>query len=183
VPALALPDPPLSDGVVALRPPTHADVPTLVEICQDPEIARFTTVPTPYGETEAHAWLQRVADGLAEGTQVTQAVVDAADPDVLLGSVGLHAIDLELRAAEVGYLLAPRVRGRGLATRAVRLVCAWGFQTLGLQRVELRAMADNAASQAVAVRAGFQRVAAPFLHRPELDHLPDVFFARLREDR
>jgi RimJ/RimL family protein N-acetyltransferase len=180
VPAIACPDPPLSDAVVALRPYTDADVPALVEICQDPDIARFTTVPSPYAETDARAYLQRVTAGLAEGTQLTLGVTGAADRDILLGSVGLHAIDGEQRAAEVGYLLAPAARGRGVATRAVQLITAWGFETLGLARVELRTMAGNAASQAVAARAGFQRVDAPFLRRPELAHLPDVFFARLR---
>jgi RimJ/RimL family protein N-acetyltransferase len=181
VPALAFPDPPLTDGVIALRPFTEADNAAHVEICQDPEIARFTTVPSPYGETDARAFLQLVADGVAAGTLIVLAVVDAADHGVLLGSVGLHAISPELGAAEVGYLLAAPARGRGCATRAVALVVGWAFATLGLQRIELRAMAENAASRAVAARAGFHPVDAPFLHRPELDHLPDVFFARLRD--
>ncbi len=181
MPAIAFPDPPLSDGAVALRPFTDAEIPALVAICQDPDIARFTTVPSPYGEAEARAYLQRVTDGLAAGTQVTLAVVDAADHGPLRGSVGLHAIDREQRAAEVGYLLAAPARGRGRATRAVALIVAWAFRTLALERIELRAMAENASSRTVAARAGFHPVQAPFLHRPELDHLPDVFFARLRD--
>jgi RimJ/RimL family protein N-acetyltransferase len=181
VPARAYPDPPLSDGVVALRPFSQADVPSLVDICQDPDIARFTTVPSPYGEAEAWAFLQRVSDGLGDASQVTQAVVEVAAPGVLLGSVGLHAIHWELGAAEVGYLLAAPARGRGLATRAVALIVAWAFETLGLERLDLRAMDANAASRAVAARAGFHPVDAPLLRRPECDHLPDVFFARVRD--
>jgi RimJ/RimL family protein N-acetyltransferase len=180
VPAIAFPDPPLTDGVIALRPFTEADNAAHVEICQDPDIARFTTVPSPYGEADARAYLQRVTEGVAAGTLIVLAVVDAVDHGVLLGSIGLHAISPELGAAEVGYLLAAPARGRGYATRAVRLIVAWAFGTIGLARVELRAMAENAASRAVAARAGFHQVDAPFLHRPELDHLPDVFFARLR---
>ncbi|HTN25531.1 MAG TPA: GNAT family N-acetyltransferase [Solirubrobacteraceae bacterium] len=179
---LAFPDPPLTDGVIALRPFTEADNRAHVAICQDPDIARFTTVPSPYGEADARAYLQRVTDGLAAGTLVALAVVDAADPSILLGSVGLHAISPELGAAEVGYLIAAPARGRGYATRAVTLIVAWAFGTLGLERIELRAMEENAASRGVAARAGFHRVDAPFLARPECDHLPDVFFARLRED-
>jgi len=41
VPAATLPDPPLSDGVVVLRPDTSVDVPARVAICQDPEISRW----------------------------------------------------------------------------------------------------------------------------------------------
>jgi RimJ/RimL family protein N-acetyltransferase len=60
---------------------------------------------------------------------------------------------------EVGYWLGGRARGRGHATRAVRLICTWGFETLGLERIELQAAVDNPASQRVAERAGFTREA------------------------
>jgi RimJ/RimL family protein N-acetyltransferase len=37
----------------------------------------------------------------------------------------------------------------------VRLICAWGFDSLGLERVALHAATANLASQHVAERAGF----------------------------
>jgi RimJ/RimL family protein N-acetyltransferase len=181
VPAVQLPDPPLTDGVVALRAYVDADVPALVEICQDPEIARWTLVPSPYAEADARAWLQRVAEGQAAGTRVTFAVIDATDPGVLLGSAGLQAIDWDLRAADLGYMLAAPARGRGCATRAVELLAGWAFGPVGLERLELRTMPENAASVAVAARAGFGPIERPLVRRPECDHLPDVFFARVRD--
>jgi RimJ/RimL family protein N-acetyltransferase len=181
VPAIALPDRPLTDGVVALRAYADADIPALVEICQDPEIPRWTLVPSPYGEADARAWMGRVAHGLATGTRVTFAVTGAEDPGVPLGSVGIQAIDWDLLAADVGYMLAAPARGRGIATRAVELLAGWAFGTLGLERLELRALADNGASLAVAARAGFARIEAPLVRRPECDHLPDLYFARLRD--
>ena len=45
----------------------------------------------------------------------------------LLGSISLMAPDWEHRRAEVGYWLAREARGHGHATRAVRLICQWGF--------------------------------------------------------
>jgi RimJ/RimL family protein N-acetyltransferase len=180
VPAVALPDPPLSDGVVALRGPEPADVDALVEACQDPEIPRFTLVPSPYGADDARAWLRRVADGRARGEQVAFVVVGTKEGDALLGAAGLNVIDWDRRAADVGYWLAAPARGRGIASRAVRLLAGWAFGTLGLERLELRTLEHNAASRAVAARTGFQPVAAPVIHRPECDHMPDVFYARLR---
>jgi RimJ/RimL family protein N-acetyltransferase len=180
VPAIELPDPALSDGVVALRTYTEADVPALAALCQDPEIPRWTLVPSPYGEADARAWMGRVADGLAAGTRVTFAVVGCDDPGVLLGSVGLQAIDWDVRAADVGYMLGAHARGRGSATRAVQLVAGWAFGALGLERLELRTIAENARSRAVAERAGFTPIQAPLVRRPECDHMPDVYFARLR---
>jgi RimJ/RimL family protein N-acetyltransferase len=179
VPALALPDPPLSDGVIALRRWTPADVSALVEACQDPEIPRWTLVPSPYDETDAHAYLRRVADGWDDGVRATFAVVGAADHGALLGSAGLQAIDWERRAADVGYWVAAPARGRGVATRAVELLAGWAFGVLGIERLDLRANAGNAASRAVAQRAGFTRSDGPLVHRPECDHMPDIFFARM----
>ena len=42
------PHPPLADDVVVLRPFSLADVDRVTEACQDPDIQRFTTVPSPY---------------------------------------------------------------------------------------------------------------------------------------
>jgi RimJ/RimL family protein N-acetyltransferase len=60
---------------------------------------------------------------------------------------------------EVGYWLACEARGHGHASRAVRLICGWGFGSLGLERIDLFAATANAASQRVAERAGFIREA------------------------
>jgi RimJ/RimL family protein N-acetyltransferase len=60
-------------------------------------------------------------------------------------------------AAEVSYFLRASARGRGFATRAVRLVTRWAFDELGIQRFELRAHPENEASIRVAERAGFKR--------------------------
>jgi RimJ/RimL family protein N-acetyltransferase len=180
MPALALPDPPLSDGVVALRGFESGDVPAVVQACQDPEIPRWTLVPRPYGVDDAHAYMRDMDAGRAAGTRLSLAIVDAADPARLLGSIALNPIDRQLGAADVGYWLAAPARGRGHATRALVLLAGWAFETLGLERLELRAQEGNQASQAVAVRARFRRVATPVLRRPECEHLPDVYFARLR---
>ncbi|QOK24655.1 GNAT family N-acetyltransferase [Janibacter indicus] len=45
---------------------TGADLPFVVETCQDPESARWTTVPRPYDLADAEEFLQAHADGWAE---------------------------------------------------------------------------------------------------------------------
>jgi ribosomal-protein-serine acetyltransferase len=87
------------------------------------------------------------------------AIVSAADDTELLGSISLMRIDWDDLRGEVGYWLAAHARGAGHVTRAVRLICAWGFQKLGLERIELLAATANPASQRVAERSGFQREA------------------------
>jgi ribosomal-protein-serine acetyltransferase len=137
----------LTDGVIALRPLREDDVPLIFEACQDPLIPRFTRVPSPYTMEHAHGALH------ADGDEIRRAIVGADDR--LLGVGGLLRFAPDGRSCEVGYWLAPWGRGRGAATRAVELLCDWGFATLGLERVELHAHTENEASRAVAERAGF----------------------------
>jgi RimJ/RimL family protein N-acetyltransferase len=77
----------------------------------------------------------------------------------LLGSISLMRIEWGHARAEVGYWLAREARGQGHATRAVRLICDWGIDSLRLERFDLLAATGNIPSQRVAERAGFTREA------------------------
>ena len=59
--------------------------------------------------------------------------------------------------AEIGYWVRAEARGRGVATRAVRLAAGWAFDQGDVVRLQLRADVHNRASQRVAENAGFQR--------------------------
>jgi RimJ/RimL family protein N-acetyltransferase len=155
---IVLPGEPLVDGETALRPWRDADIPALAVACQDPEISRWTRVPAPYGETDARTYLLQRHDAIHAGVMAPFAIVAAID-ERLLGSISLMRFSWEHARGEVGYWLAREARGRGHATRAVRAICAWGFATLRLERIELLAATGNRASQRVAERAGFTREA------------------------
>lgn len=74
---------------------------------------------------------------------------------VLVGAIGLHAIDYANRSTEMGYWLDPGARGRGLITRAARTLVAHAFGELELHRLEIRCVVENTASRAVAERLAF----------------------------
>lgn len=158
MPKVVLPPQPLIDGPTALRPWRDLDIPALVAVCQDPEIARWTRVPSPYGEADARLYLQQRHDSLRSGASAPFAVV-ATDDGRLLGSTSLLRFSWVDARAEVGYFLAREARGQGHAVRALGLICAWGFGSLGLERIDLLAATGNAPSQRVAERAGFTREA------------------------
>ena len=155
---IVLPGDPLVDRTTALRPWRDSDIHALVEACRDPEIVRWTRVPDNYGETDARAYLLQRYDAILAGTTAPFAIVHATD-QILAGSIALMEIDWEHRRAEVGYWLAREARRQGHATRAVRLICWWGFGTLGLERIDLHAATGNLPSQQVAERSGFMREA------------------------
>ena len=179
---VVLPAEPLLDGPTTLRPWRDTDIGALVSACQDPEIGRWTSVPSPYGEADARAYLLHRFDAIHAGTAAPFAIVHASS-ESLLGSIALNWLDSKNRSGEVGYWLALEARGHGHATRAVRLICDWGFQTLGLERVELLAATANPASQRVAERAGFSREAVLRSYMSGKDGRQDmVAFALLRRD-
>jgi RimJ/RimL family protein N-acetyltransferase len=148
------PDPPLDDGEVALRLWTAADVPAITAACQDPEISRFTLVPAPYTEGDARGFVADAARQLEAGAGIHFAVTDSRTGRIL-GSIGLETRDWPV--AEVGYWIDREARGRGIATRALRLLSRWTLHELGAARLQLVTPPENVASQLVAERAGFQR--------------------------
>ena len=74
----------------------------------------------------------------------------------MIGTCGFTAIDLPNRSAELGYVLHPAYHGRGLATEAAGEVLRFGFERLGLHRIEARYMEGNEASTHVMERLGMR---------------------------
>lgn len=143
----------LSTERLVLSVPTRADVDAIYVACQDAEIQRFTTIPSPYQRTHAEEFIPRVAKEWQGDTAQTWAIrVD----DELSGMIGLYGISNG--AAELGYWVAAGARGRGVLTEAAKAVVDWGFASygLGLQRIEWRAVVGNTGSARAARRLGFR---------------------------
>jgi RimJ/RimL family protein N-acetyltransferase len=91
---------------------------------------------------------------MRRGDSLPLAVTDSTD-GALLGSIELR-MQAEGRA-ELGYVIASWARGRGVGTRALRLVARYAFEVLQLERLEVLVQPGNEASQALAARVGFTR--------------------------
>jgi RimJ/RimL family protein N-acetyltransferase len=133
--------------------PQHLEA--LEPMLEDLEVRRHTFVPDPPQPGFARRWLDRYEQGRRDGTRVGFAVVDAEG--TLLGLALAPRIEAEARTVELGYLVAPEARGRGVATEALRLLTDWAFRELAAERIELRIAAENTASQRVAERCGYVR--------------------------
>lgn len=146
--------PTLRDGDLTLRPKRPDDVDAITAACQDPEIQRWTFVPSPYTRADAEAFLRSSAEEEADGTAAGFLAVD--DAGRLLGSFSVMELDRGAGSGEIGFWVAAEARGRAVATRAVRLLTEWGHRELGLQRIEILPHKDNAASRRVAEKAGYR---------------------------
>jgi RimJ/RimL family protein N-acetyltransferase len=181
-PRIVLPGEPLIDGDTALRPWRDADLPELVRACRDPEIVRWTRVPSAYSESDARNYLRQRYDAAFAGLTAPFAIVHATEGR-LLGSISLLRFAWIHERGEVGYWLARWARGQGHATRATRLICAWGFSALRLERIDLMAATGNPRSQQVAERAGFTREAVLRSYMQGTFERQDmVMFALLRDE-
>ncbi|MER7518964.1 GNAT family N-acetyltransferase [Streptomyces sp. NPDC126499] len=76
----------------------------------------------------------------------------------IFGRFNLVDVDEEEGTADLGYRLAEKATGRGLATRGVREVCRRAAEEYGLRRLTARAALDNEPSRAVLARVGFGAV-------------------------
>lgn len=146
----------LVGDTVRLRLAADADRSRFVEACQDEAIQRFTVVPAGYTDVHAREYAHRAAIGFADGTAVSLVIADP-ESDELLGSIALLRDDRDPDRWSAGYWVAPWARERGVATAALRLICAHGFEQLGAARIDLCTAVDNPASARVAERAGFSR--------------------------
>ncbi len=144
--------------------PTDSDVDAIYNACQDPEIQRYTTVPSPYERAHAEDFVTRVAADWLSGAHLTWAMREGP---VLAGMVGLYRLDGR-GSGELGYWVSPWSRRRGLLVEAATAVIDWAFAHpgpgsqpgpsagLGLQRIEWRAVVGNVGSARAARALGFQ---------------------------
>ncbi|MFD8589369.1 GNAT family N-acetyltransferase [Streptomyces sp. NPDC059637] len=172
-----------------LRPWREEDLPDLLEIHRDPLVRRWQIGPPLLTRDDAARWLREQRRGWETGERfsfavtesvtgsmtesMTEAGADAARP---VGGVGVKEYAPGRGFAEVGYLTAPRARGRGVAPRALEAVTAWAFEVFaadGLERLELFHAVPNTASCRVAEKAGyrFERVLPAVPPYPTEGHL------------
>ncbi|MDM4722619.1 GNAT family N-acetyltransferase [Micromonospora sp. WMMA1363] len=146
----------ITEAGLLLRPWRATDADAVHQSCQDPDIQRWTTVPSPYHAEHARGFVTEHSARLwRHGTGAPFAVCDAGSGD-LLGSCGLVSIDAAHGSGEIGYWTAPWARGHGVTVRAARAVARWAFDQLRLRRLVWRATVGNHASRLVALRTGFR---------------------------
>jgi RimJ/RimL family protein N-acetyltransferase len=144
----------LRDDVVELSTPTPDDVPAITDLCQDPAVQEWTTVPSPYTADDATSFVTTfVARGWEDDRDCTWAI---RHDGRLVGMIGLSLHPAA--SAEVGFWLGPASRGRGLLHRSLELVLDHAFADdgLALDRVEWRCRAGNWPSWRAAWRVGFR---------------------------
>ncbi len=147
------PQPTLTDGVVVLRPWRDDDI-EAARLAHDEEIARWFGFPEVIPSYEQHAGaVRRWREQYADGRSTVNFLVEHDDRPA--GTVEIR--DAGDHRGELSWALYTDTRGKGVATRAVRLLIRYAFDDLEMVRVEARVDPANVRSLRVASRAGLRR--------------------------
>jgi RimJ/RimL family protein N-acetyltransferase len=149
------PDPPLADDTIRLVPLGPGHEPGIEVLLEDADVRRHTRVPSEPPPGFAATWLGRYEQGWRDGSRAGFAI--EAHDGKFLGLGMLVQIDWDGRQCEIGYVVGSAARGRGVATRTLRLLNDWGFSELQMERIELWIDVTNPASERVAERVGYVR--------------------------
>jgi RimJ/RimL family protein N-acetyltransferase len=146
---------PLTNGRVALRDYAERDIPEILLAYQDDATLHLRTGDErPPSGAELGRRAERELVDRAAGERAWLTILEAGS-DTCRGIVRVHATDWEQSRTEIGILLAPQVRGRGLGRGALRLAGEWLLVKCGLARVELVIEPANAPMIAAAAAAGY----------------------------
>ena len=149
----------LSDKVVALRKFHPRDVDAFHAVVTESldDLTPWMTWAHPrYSHAEAAEYIRVVGETWGAGRYFAFAITDARD-GTMLGAASLSHIHPVYHFCNLGYWIRSSRRGNGLAGRAARLAAKFGFEQLGLMRVEVVVAAENGASLKVAEKSGAHR--------------------------
>jgi 8-oxo-dGTP diphosphatase len=145
---------PLDAANLILRRPEEADIPALVSLAGDWEVARHTAfIPHPYSEEDARTFIAEAPNQAADGAHVVFAIERRTEP----GLIGYAGLIIDGDGAEIGYWIGQPFWGQGFAGEAVRRLLRLAFDVLGLERVRAEILSDNPPSMRVLDKAGFKR--------------------------
>jgi RimJ/RimL family protein N-acetyltransferase len=126
----------------------------MLAMTADESVKRFTRIPLGADAAFVTSWIDRYENGWDDGSCAGFSIRDAKS-DACLGFAAIVSLDLEGAEGEIGYMTLPAARGKGVASRSVALLTAWGFGELGLERLELHIDVQNPASEGIARRTGY----------------------------
>jgi RimJ/RimL family protein N-acetyltransferase len=167
---------------IRLEPFGERHLAALEEILDDPDLLRFTRLPEPVPPGFARTWLDRYEEGRTDGSREAFAIAD--EDGSFLGLALAPRIEDDARTAELGYVVAPAARGRGVATEALRQLTKWALAERCMLRLELLISVENTASKRVAERCGYVREGIlRSLHVKEGVREDTEIWSRLASDR
>jgi ribosomal-protein-alanine N-acetyltransferase len=149
--------PVLSNGGITLRELRSSDAAALLELLTHEEVSRFISPPptTVEGFERFISWAQRER---AAGRYICFAVVPAG-MDTAIGIFQVRQLEPTFATAEWGFALGQAFWGTGAFKTAAELTIEFAFETVGIQRLEARAVVENGRGNGALAKIGAVREA------------------------
>ncbi len=145
--------PKLETSRLILRPFVIEDVSDVFGYASDPMVSRFTTWSSPKVLADSKLLIETLIERALKNEPVPWGIV-SKETQRLIGATGFDAWDEKHSRGEFGYSLSRQYWGRGLATEAANMVVQFGFDVMGLHRIEAKCMVENVASERVMQKLG-----------------------------
>jgi ribosomal-protein-alanine N-acetyltransferase len=172
--------PELTTARLRLRAATLEDAEALSSIYGDPEVRRYLGFGILTTLDQIREKLAGDLEAVRRGESMRWILCER-DSDEVAGYVGLFHWSQRDRHAEVGYIVARHLWGQGLMKELLPTLLRFGFEQMGLHRIEARVDSRNAASMRVLTRAGFQQEGLLREHTAERDGFSDTTVLALLE--
>ncbi len=147
--------PELETNRLTLRAMHVKDAADMYDYAKDPEVTKYLLWRPHPNVDYTKKYLEYLAGRYRIGAHYEWAMIDKATGH-MIGTCGFASIDCHNNRAELGYVLHPDHRGKGLVTEAARRVLRFGFSVLNLNRIEARYMIENTASRRVMEKLGMR---------------------------
>ena len=145
--------PELTTERLTLRKMLVADTSDMYEYASRPDVTTYLTWQPHPDRDYTREYLQYLGGRYNAGMFYDWAVI--YEPDCkMIGTCGFTSFKCSSDSAEVGYVLNPEYWGRGIAVEALERVLAFGFEDMGLHRIEARFMDGNDRSRRVMEKVG-----------------------------
>lgn len=152
--------PELETSRLHLRQIRSDDAPAMLKLRSDPQVMQYLDRDPFQTERQAHDLIQMISRDYLEGQSVNWAVTLKEDKQSqMVGYCGLINYLKNHFRAEVGYLLAPSLWGKGIMKETLRAVLEYGFDKMQLHSVEAQLNPGNKASIALLAKFNFRREA------------------------
>jgi ribosomal-protein-alanine N-acetyltransferase len=138
---------------LTLRRLMVSDTLDMYEYSKNEEVTRYLTWEAHPDASYTREYLQYLGTHYNVGDFFDWAVVLDSE-DKMIGTCGFTRFDYNNNSGEIGYVINPAYRGRGIADEAVRAVMQFGFETLRLNRIEAKFIEGNSASMRVMEKTG-----------------------------
>jgi ribosomal-protein-alanine N-acetyltransferase len=154
-----LPFPVLKTSRLLLRQVNSNDVDAILSLRSNDEVMKY--IPRPYlkNKEEAMDLIAMFDDKIENGIGINWGIDYLDEPNKLIGIIGHYRIKPEHYRAEVGYMLFPDHKGKGIVSEALKKVVEYGFNEMKLHSIEAILDPENKGSEMVLIKNGFVKEA------------------------